>query len=428
MTKSLTLLQTRERMLVGRRFLSLRPRVAALGALGNALFLVRSSAPQLQKLVLAVALLSMVSGFFVEGALLRRYALSERWLFASLALTLLGLSLGALLSGGLSSPLLPLLLTPVVVGFAAFAKGKQSLWLFGIALGALLLLSALAPLPLFPVLPSPAATRMLLVSALVSLLLLWIGVSGLVDAHARIATELDRMRSDLLKEAERRATNMEHLGAKVAHEVKNPLAAVRGLVQLVERTELEAREKKRLAVVISEVDRALDILKGYLSFARPLRDLALAEVDLRALLDDVAGVLEGRANEQKVRLIVVGESQRALVDRGRLRDALLNLGLNSIAAMPNGGTLEFAVTSTEDAVRLAVRDTGSGMSPERLTKLGEPFASEAEGGTGLGVLVARAAATQHGGRLHFESSVGQGMLATLELPSRLPTRLEAERS
>jgi hypothetical protein len=110
------LLQARERLRVGRRFLTLRPKLTTFGALGNAAFLASSQAPAFQKAALAAAFGSTIAAFYVEAWWLKRRELSERWLFSSLSATLCVLGLGALLSGGLTSPVLPLLFAPVVVG------------------------------------------------------------------------------------------------------------------------------------------------------------------------------------------------------------------------------------------------------------------------------------------------------------------------
>lgn len=415
MLESAELLQTRERREVGRRFLMLRPRIALVGVLANAACLALAPVPAMQRLVLALALGSAVTAFFLESAWLARRALSDRWLFSSLLLTLLTLAFGTLLSGGLASPMTPLLFAPTVVGFAAFARSRQSAILFGATLAALALSAWLGPIPGFAVPPAPWSTRMLLISCTLALALLALGVISLVDAHARIATQLERMRTDMLKEAELRAASVEQLGARVAHDVKNPLTAVRGLVQLVQRAS-SGRDQERLAVALGEVDRALDVLHGYLSLARPLRALTLAEIDLRALLDDVAGVIEARALERGVRLYVRGNAQRAAVDRNTLRDALLNLTLNAIAALPRGGELSLALEAAPEGLSIAVEDTGVGMSAAELAQLGQPFVTGREGGTGLGVLLARSAIEQHGGRLTFTSEPGRGTRALLTLP------------
>jgi signal transduction histidine kinase len=311
---------------------------------------------------------------------------------------------------------LPLLFAPVVVGFAAFARTSASFGLLGGAVLLLLALGLLGPLDAFPALPPAALRGMLALSSVASLLLLAVGVIGLVDAHTRIALKLERLRADTLQEAEVRASSVEHLGAQVAHEVKNPLTAARGLVQLVERHVVDDRDKQRLAVVVTEVDRALAVLQDYLSFARPLSDLKLGAVKLLALLEDAAGVLEGRALEKGVTLQVIGEELEILADRQRLRDAVLNLALNAVTALPRGGTLQLRAARVGARARLTISDDGPGMSAELQARVGRPFASETEGGTGLGVMLAQSVARQHGGELRFESERGQGVRALLELP------------
>jgi signal transduction histidine kinase len=413
--ESAELLQTRERLQVGRRFLMLRPRIALLGVLGNAVCLALAPVPPTQRLLLALSLGAAVTAFFLESAWLAKRALSERWLFVSLVLTLLTLAFGTLLSGGLASPMTPLLFAPTVVGFAAFARSRQSALLFGATLAALALSAWLGPISGFAAPPQPWSARMLLISCVLSLSLLALGVISLVDAHARIAGQLERMRTDMLREAELRAVSVEQLGARVAHDVKNPLTAVRGLVQLVQRASA-GRDQDRLGVALGELDRALEVLHGYLSLARPLRDLTLAQTDLRALLDDVAGVVEARALERGIVLRVHGVAHTLAVERNKLRDALLNLALNAIAAMPRGGQLNFALDAQGNAATITVEDTGAGMSEAELAQLGQAFVSGHEGGTGLGVLLARSAIEQHRGTLTFTSQQGRGTRALLTLP------------
>ncbi len=413
---SFEVLQSRERLRVGQRFLRLRPRIAGLGALGNALVLQNSPVPALQKAALGLVFATAIASFFAEAWWLGRRPLTERWLLNSLGLTLAALGAGALLSGGLTSPILPLLFAPVVVGFAAFARARPSWLLLGEALVMFSVLGLLGPLGAFPELPTTALRGMLWLSATASLALLALGVIGLVDAHARIAAELDRLRTDMLQEAEHRAASVEHLGAQVAHEVKNPLAAARGLVQLVERHVESERDKQRLAVVVTEVDRALAVLQDYLSFARPLSDLKLGAVPLLALLEDVAGVLEARAHDKGVTVRISGEKLEIFADRQRLRDAVLNLALNAITALPRGGKVELNVARIQARARLTITDDGPGISAELLERLGQPFTSATEGGTGLGVMLAESVTRQHGGELRFESAPGQGVRALIELP------------
>lgn len=414
--------QSRERLRVGARFLRLRPLIALPAALGNALLLSASAAPTTERLALAACLGLTVSAFVGEAIALGRRGLSDRWLRLSLTATLAALGAGALLSGGLLSPFVPLLFAPVVVGFAAFARARSSVLLLAFALATCVLLALLGPLRAFPVLPQPILIGMLSISCTASLLLLALGVTELVDARERIAGELERLRADTLEEARRRASSVEHLGATVAHEVKNPLTAARGLVELVARhlsgPGQHERDGQRLGVVVTEIDRALAVLADYLSFAKPLSDLTLDNVELGPLLEDVARVLEAHAEKKGIEIRLMAEPLSLLGDRQRLRDALLNLALNAVTALPRGGRLELSAARAGDRARLGVSDDGPGISAELLARLGQAFTSESEGGTGLGVLLAQSVARQHGGDLTIESAPGAGARAILELPLR----------
>lgn len=415
MPSSPEVLRAHARLRVGRSFLVLRPRLVLVGALANGACLASSPAPLAQKLSLALGLGTTVALFFAEATYLARRPLTARWLAGSLLATLLVLTLGAALSGGLASPILPLSFAPVVVSFAAFGRSRPSALAFATAVAAVLLL-AYAP-PVFPPPPAPWSTAMTALGVVLALALLAVGVIGLVDAHAEVAATLDRMRADVLAEAELRARSVEHLGARVAHEVKNPLAAVRGLVQLVQRRTEDPRDQQRLDVVVAEVDRAVGVLEGYLGLARPLTDLVLREVVLDTVLDDVLGVLEARAAGRGVALVREGTTVTAVVDPARMRDALLNLALNGLEAMTHGGRLALGARRTAMAVELWVHDEGRGMSPELLAQVTTPYTTTRPDGTGLGLAIARGVVAQHGGTLTLRSTPGAGTRALITLPS-----------
>jgi two-component system sporulation sensor kinase A len=135
-----------------------------------------------------------------------------------------------------------------------------------------------------------------------------------------------------------------------------------------------------------------------------------------ALLEDISGVIEARAHEKHVTVLVSGENVEILADRQRLRDAVLNLALNAITASPRGGKLELSVARAHARVRLTIADDGPGISAELQRRLGRAFVSATEGGTGLGVMLAESVTRQHGGELRFESVPGQGARALLDLP------------
>jgi two-component system, NtrC family, sensor histidine kinase HydH len=128
-------------------------------------------------------------------------------------------------------------------------------------------------------------------------------------------------------------------------------------------------------------------------------------------------VLSARADAARVRLSSRGD---ALVegDRRRLEEALLNLVANAIEATPPGGEVAVEVRSCADQVEILVRDTGRGIPPEALPRLGTPFFTTREEGTGLGVALARSVIGLHGGSLRYESEPGKGTTVTARLPLR----------
>jgi signal transduction histidine kinase len=118
-----------------------------------------------------------------------------------------------------------------------------------------------------------------------------------------------------------------------------------------------------------------------------------------------------------VRVERTATQARARVDARRLKEALLNLVLNALEATPSGGHVLLGAETTIASVVLTVRDSGRGMPPEVLSRLGTPFFTTREEGTGLGVVLARTVIVQHGGRLDYESHPGQGTVARLTLPA-----------
>lgn len=414
------LLRTARLRAVGTYFLRTRPLVALSGAGANAVLLFSSDAATEARVLVGGSLAVLLSFFALEAIRFRRAEASEQWLFGSLALTAAALGVGCGASGGLASPFLPLLLTPVVVGFAAFGRSARSTGLF--LLGAIVLaglggLALAGPESAGAPIDGPHARAMTLVSAVVALVLMRLGVAELAESYVGTGRALDRLRLEVLDEALRRARDAEALGAKVAHEIRNPLTSIKGLGQLVRAELTDPRALRRLDVLLAEVERVDALASGYLSLARPLHDLLPEELDAVALVDDVLALLEARAAAAGVRLVRRGATHAPLrADPRRLREALLNLAENALRAMPRGGTLCVTLDAQGASVRVVVADDGEGMSLERLAALGRPFEPGREDGTGLGVAIARGAAVQHGGALRFESEVGRGTRAILELP------------
>ena len=246
-----------------------------------------------------------------------------------------------------------------------------------------------------------------------------LGVGALMtpaDAMARRRrSDLARAREDMASDALTRAQTLEQIGTKVAHELKNPLTGIKALVQLGLRSPGEAASHERLEVVEREVTRMQEILQNYLSFTRPLQGVTPRHVELGTLVSDTLEVLSARADAARVRLYAQGDAA-VEADPRRLKEALLNLVANAIEATPPGGEVDVAVRPAGDEAEIVIRDTGRGMEAETLRRLGTPFFTTRDEGTGLGVVLARSVIAQHGGSLRYESEPGQGTRVRVALP------------
>ncbi len=334
------------------------------------------------------------------------------WHFGFLTITLA-------LTGGLRSPMIVAFLTPLIGSLVIFRRPRPTRLMAG-----LMAVSSVAMLLLpqewwGPPIPQPYATYLTFSNVAVSLVILWTTMATLLKAFRENWVALLRAREETLEQAQARAKGLEQVGSKVAHELKNPLAAVKGLVQLLGRSPTaDARAKERLAVVEREVARMEKILAEYLSFSRPLEDLNAQEIEISDVVGDVLAVLEARAEAAQVTLSQEGGAH-VFADPRRLKEALLNLVANAVESTPSGGTVDVRVEPTSDfGAQIRVKDSGRGMPPEVLARVGTPFFTTRESGTGLGVTLARAVFTQHGGELRYESKPGVGTVATALLPPR----------
>ncbi len=376
-----------------------------------------TGAPRAQLIAMAVGFTALQAMFWTERALGARRALSERAFGRSLVLTAVGLAIGCAVTGGLASPIVPLLLAPPGIGFAAFGRSRASTALLVVLVASGLALAALPRGVPFPPLAAPhvqIATALGLAGCAV---LLRLGVAALAEAHAGAAGVLARAGEDAAWAAAMRARELDTLGARVAHEVKNPLAAIRGLVEvMIEARTGDDRDHRRLAVVAGEVERIEGILRDYLDRHRPATELERVRVDVGELVRDVAAVLEARADRDRVAIAAAGAAMFADVDPRRLKEAILNLALNALAAVEAGEHVELRWRGG-DGVTIEIADTGRGMSADQLARIGTPGFTTRAGGTGLGVVLARGIVEQHGGTLTFSSAPGRGTIATIRLPA-----------
>jgi signal transduction histidine kinase len=319
-------------------------------------------------------------------------------------------------SGGLGSPHLLGLLAPTA---AVAAAGRPELmrWFLLVTLGVLLAFALLPAAVIGVAYSAPGWLRVVQVlNGVITTLYLSRVVVTLSTRTAATRKNLTQVRHEALGEAGRRSRDLEAVGMKVAHELKNPLAAIKSLLQLELGSRPRGEAHTRVELMGRQVAHMEAVLRDYLSFSRPVEGLNLAPRDLRALCDDVVAALEPSVRAARVSLTCLGDPVVVRGDAHRLKEALLNLVTNALEATSPDGQITLEVSRSDRGARLRVRDTGRGMSPAVLARVGTPFFTTRPDGTGLGVVVARTVIEQHGGSLHFDSRSGGGTTVTIDIP------------
>jgi two-component system, NtrC family, sensor histidine kinase PilS len=228
-----------------------------------------------------------------------------------------------------------------------------------------------------------------------------------------------------LEESSRRQDRLAAIGrmaASIAHEIRNPLAAMRGSIQML-RADMagESSQTQLMEIILRESDRLNRIISDFLSYARP-RSIIQSKVDAGELLKQTFTLLRHSA-ELKANQIIEEEVPASPVlinaDAEQLQQVFWNLARNALQAMPAGGTLRAGVKNhSHNRLRIAFSDTGRGMSPQQVEHLFEPFSSTT-GGTGLGLSIVYQIIRDHGGTINVRSRGGRGTTITIELPCEI---------
>lgn len=264
----------------------------------------------------------------------------------------------------------------------------------------------------------------------IALFLLVGGTIGLLGdrnrhEHARaerINAELEQAYAELrqtvnqLLQAER-LSSLGEIAASVVHELRNPLGAIKGAVEILEDELAPHSPRHEFAEIAKrEIERLDNLGKEFLYFSRPPK-IEKEPTDLNGLVLDVQSLVEKQAASQQVEVNLELDKNLppAQVDGEQIKQVLLNLAINALQAMPEGGRLSFATQKTDKAFVIEVKDTGGGVDPAIQDKIFEPFFSTKESGVGLGLAMSYKIVSQHGGNLtvrNFEN----GAVFGVEIP------------
>ncbi len=232
-------------------------------------------------------------------------------------------------------------------------------------------------------------------------------------------TSYKRMEEDL-KRTDRLAA-VGRLAAGIAHEIRNPLAAISGSVQLLMEAEsLQEGDRRLMGIVVREADRLSHLLTDFLLYARPTPP-SPTQVDVSRLLDELADVISSDKRFERIRIRRdYPPGVHMLIDQKQINQVLWDLAINGAEAMEGKGELRFGIRPDESL--LFIEDTGSGIDPESRERIFEPFYTTKEGGTGLGLSTVYTLVKGHDGRVEVTAGEKGGARFVLRFPGRMIPR------
>jgi two-component system, NtrC family, sensor histidine kinase HydH len=222
---------------------------------------------------------------------------------------------------------------------------------------------------------------------------------------------------ETLRRADRLAA-IGQLAAGLAHEIRNPLASIEGAAEILANEDTDESTREEFAGLIKkECARLSRLLSRLLDYARP-RKPEYRPTAVPPLVHSVARLMQHSAQQGgvEVRLDLPETIPELWCDAEQIRQVLLNLALNGVQAMPEGGRLEISAGAVDLGIEIRVKDSGGGIPPENIDKLFDPFFTTRANGTGLGLPIAQQIVTQHGGTVKVDSTPGAGTTFTVMLP------------
>jgi two-component system sensor kinase FixL len=233
------------------------------------------------------------------------------------------------------------------------------------------------------------------------------GILHDLSARVRIEKQL-REQTSLAKLGE--------MAAVIAHEVKNPLAGVRGAIQIIgTRLPKDGKDARIVTEIVSRIDALNELMKDLLLFARPPQP-KVALVDVATLVTATADLLRGDPALQEVHVKVEGDPSRVLADAELLKIVFVNLLVNAAHAMQGRGTIHVSLTSIAEMCQIAFADEGPGIPAEVVEKIFTPFFTTKPRGSGLGLPTAKRLVEAHQGTISIACPAGGGTVVTVQLP------------
>ncbi len=251
----------------------------------------------------------------------------------------------------------------------------------------------------------------------------------------QLAISLNNMTSELEKNQEKiqelyyqqlqradRLASVGELASSIAHEIKNPLAGISGAIQILAKEFEEGkREREIFNEILKQINRVNKTIGDLLSFSKP-SPLVIGMSNINKVIKETLILVEQQAKQNGIRteLVLDPDIPNTEFDEKQVQQAFLNLMLNAVQSMTNGGTLTITskayFLTTRDYILIQIKDTGYGIPPEYIQKIFDPFFTTKPNGTGLGLTIVKRIITEHNGKISVESVPEKGTTFTIELP------------
>lgn len=248
-------------------------------------------------------------------------------------------------------------------------------------------------------------------------------ILGVVHDITRLKEAQELLKSREIERANReKLAAIGQMAAGMAHELRNPLTTIKGFAQLLVPRLKDEKNREYLGYIVSEIDRTNQLIKDFLAFARP-KNPQKEMVHVNEILKEIIFLVEGECLRKNVNLVLNLDPAvpRALLDPPQIKQVILNLVHNALQSMSGSENPSLKLSTSflkeRGSLEILVGDSGMGIPPENLVKLGTPFFSTREGGTGLGLSICYRIVENHGGQIEVESEEGKGTTFKICLPA-----------
>ena len=239
---------------------------------------------------------------------------------------------------------------------------------------------------------------------------------GKIECFILVGRDItERKRAEELLRRSEKLSIVGQLAQSIAHEIRNPLTSIKGFVQLLQN---EVKNPLFIETTLEEIYRIEEVIQEFLRFAQP-QISTMERIDAKLLISQVLTLVSTHSKQQNIKIIEVYDQNLSDIycDENQMKHVLLQLLQNAIEAMPNGGNIKVQVCNyKEEYIKIKIIDSGTGISDERLKKIGEPFYCYKEKGTGLGLMISHKIVQEHGGNIEIRSKVNKGTSVSVILP------------